>query len=93
MKRHVACFVEKAGFEPRTLGTKAERCDHCATHPHKPTVSVAERNNFLTQCAAAGASRSRETSTPRAVLVLCSELSDSASELLLSKFDFPAIDH
>ncbi len=21
MKRHVTCFVEKAGFEPRTLGT------------------------------------------------------------------------
>jgi hypothetical protein len=33
MKRHVACFVEKAGFEPRTLGTEAERQDHCATHP------------------------------------------------------------
>ncbi len=31
MKRHVSCFVEKAGFEPRTLGTKAERYDHCAT--------------------------------------------------------------
>ena len=22
MKRYVPCFVEKAGFEPRTLGTK-----------------------------------------------------------------------
>ncbi len=31
MKRHVTCFVEKAGFESRTLGTKAERYDHCAT--------------------------------------------------------------
>ncbi len=31
MKRHVTCFVEKAGFEPRTLGTKAERYDHCST--------------------------------------------------------------
>ncbi len=31
MKRHVPCFVEKSGFEPRTLGTKAERYDHCAT--------------------------------------------------------------
>ncbi len=33
MKRHVTCFVEKAGFEPRTLGTdsEAERYDHCAT--------------------------------------------------------------
>ncbi len=31
MKRHVTCFVEKAGFEPMTLGTKAERYDHCAT--------------------------------------------------------------
>ncbi len=31
MKRHVICFVEKAGFEPRTLGTKAERYDHCTT--------------------------------------------------------------
>ncbi len=26
-------FVEKAGFEPRTLGTKAERYDHCASRP------------------------------------------------------------
>jgi hypothetical protein len=33
MKRHVTCFVEKAGFEPRTLGTSAERYDHCATRP------------------------------------------------------------
>jgi hypothetical protein len=33
MKRHVTCFVEKAGFEPRTLGTKAKRYDHCATRP------------------------------------------------------------
>ncbi len=33
MKRHVTCFVEKAGFKPRTLGTKAERYDHCATRP------------------------------------------------------------
>jgi hypothetical protein len=33
MKRHVTCFVEKAGFEPRTLITKAERYDHCATRP------------------------------------------------------------
>jgi hypothetical protein len=33
MKRHVTCFVEKAGFEFRTLGTKAERYDHCATRP------------------------------------------------------------
>ncbi len=33
MKRHVTCFVQKAGFEPRTLGTKAERNDRCATRP------------------------------------------------------------
>jgi hypothetical protein len=33
MKRHVTCFVEKAGFEPRTLGTNAERYDHCAARP------------------------------------------------------------
>jgi hypothetical protein len=33
MKRHVTCFVEKALFEPRTLGTKVERYDHCATRP------------------------------------------------------------
>jgi hypothetical protein len=33
MKRHVTCFVEKAGFEPRTLGTKVERYDHCGTRP------------------------------------------------------------
>jgi hypothetical protein len=30
---HVTCFVEKAGFESRTLGTKVERYDHCATRP------------------------------------------------------------
>jgi hypothetical protein len=33
MKRHATCFVEKVGFEPRTLGTEAERYDHCATRP------------------------------------------------------------
>jgi hypothetical protein len=33
MKRHVTCFVKKAGFEPKTLGTKAERYDYCATRP------------------------------------------------------------
>jgi hypothetical protein len=33
MKRHVPCFMEKAGFEPRTLGTKAERYNHSATRP------------------------------------------------------------
>ncbi len=30
-KRHVMCVVEKAGFEPRTLGTGAERATNCAT--------------------------------------------------------------
>jgi hypothetical protein len=27
------CVVEKAGFEPRTLGTGAERATNCATAP------------------------------------------------------------
>jgi hypothetical protein len=40
MKRHVKCFVEKAGFEPRTLGTKAECYDHWATRPAKEYVLV-----------------------------------------------------
>ncbi len=31
--RHAPCFVEKAGFEPRTMGIKAECYDHCATRP------------------------------------------------------------
>jgi hypothetical protein len=31
--RHVMCVVEKAGFEPRTLGTGAERATNCATAP------------------------------------------------------------
>jgi hypothetical protein len=31
--RHVMCVVEKAGFEPRTLGTGAERATNCATSP------------------------------------------------------------
>ncbi len=31
--RHVMCLVEKAGFEPRTLGTGAERATNCATAP------------------------------------------------------------
>jgi hypothetical protein len=29
--RHVMCVVEKARFEPRTLGTGAERASSCAT--------------------------------------------------------------
>jgi hypothetical protein len=33
MRRHVTFFVEKAGFEPRTLETKAEHSNHCATRP------------------------------------------------------------
>ncbi len=37
MISHVTCFVEKARFEPRTLGTKVERYDHYATHPVKRT--------------------------------------------------------
>jgi hypothetical protein len=32
-QRHVLCFVEKAGLEPRTLGTEAERAANCATRP------------------------------------------------------------
>jgi hypothetical protein len=40
MKRHVTCFVEKAGFEPRTLGTKAERYDNCATRPVENTNNL-----------------------------------------------------
>ncbi len=48
MKRHVTCFVEKSGFEPRTFGIKAERYDHCATRPvvsglTYDTVPVPER--------------------------------------------------
>ena len=43
MKRHVTCFVEKAGFEPRTLGTKAERYDHCATRPVRESIGQARR--------------------------------------------------
>ncbi len=31
--RHVMCVVEKAEFEPRTLGTGAERATNCATAP------------------------------------------------------------
>ncbi len=43
--RHVMCVVEKAGFEPRTLGTGAERATNCATAPVKritPTILLAE---------------------------------------------------
>jgi hypothetical protein len=43
VKRHITRFVEKAGFEPRTLGTKAECYDHCATRRsgwiHAPSVN------------------------------------------------------
>ncbi len=35
----MTCFVEKAGFEPRTLGTKAERYNHCATRQVVITIS------------------------------------------------------
>ncbi len=31
-RRLVSCVGEKAEFEPRTLGTEAERADHCADH-------------------------------------------------------------
>ena len=31
--RHVMCYVEKAGFKPRTLGTGAERATNCASAP------------------------------------------------------------
>ena len=43
---HVMCVVEKAGFEPRTLGTEAERALNCATRP------VATRNTLgvCTKC-------------------------------------------
>jgi hypothetical protein len=32
-------LCEKAGFEPKTLGTKAERYDHCPTRPVKLSSS------------------------------------------------------
>ncbi len=32
-EQHVMCVVEKAWFEPRTLGTGAERASNCATAP------------------------------------------------------------
>ncbi len=46
MKRHATCFVGKAGFEPRTLGTKAERYDHCATRP-VDQFSMSKRRTML----------------------------------------------
>ncbi len=33
LNNHVTCLVEMARFEFRTLGTKAERYDYCATRP------------------------------------------------------------
>jgi hypothetical protein len=33
VNRHVMCVVKKAGFEPMTLGTRAERATNCATAP------------------------------------------------------------
>ena len=32
-ERHVTCFVEKVGIEPRTLGYQALRAANCATSP------------------------------------------------------------
>ena len=43
MKRHVPCFVKKAGCEPRTLVTKAERYDHCTTCPVGSSSSIGVR--------------------------------------------------
>jgi hypothetical protein len=40
MKRHATCFVGKAGFEPRTLGTKEERYDLCITRPVARSIQV-----------------------------------------------------
>ncbi len=54
MKRHVTCFVEKAGFEPKTLGTKAECYDPCATRPVRISFTpvtdacTARRRNLYT---------------------------------------------
>jgi hypothetical protein len=55
--------------------------------PEEQTHQQCQQRNEMVfrQCAGAGASRSRKTSTQRAVLALCSELSDSVSELLVSK--------
>ncbi len=47
MKRHVTCFVEKARFEPMTLGTKAERYDHCATRQVKGAEENQVERNVL----------------------------------------------
>ncbi len=41
--RHVMCIVEKAGFEPRTLGTGAERATNCATAPVAPVENIMGR--------------------------------------------------
>ncbi len=43
--RHVMCVVEKAGFEPITLGTGVERATNCATAPvhdlyYKPRKNI-----------------------------------------------------
>jgi hypothetical protein len=46
MKRHVTCFVEKAGFEPRTLGTKAECYDHCATSPVDLAIDSLQEDDY-----------------------------------------------
>ncbi len=55
MKRHVTCFAEKAWFEPRTLSTKADRYDHCATRPGKFSKYINKKNPHLSkkilQCA------------------------------------------
>ncbi len=38
------CVVEKAGFEPRTLGTGAERATNCATAPVLANKEMSDEN-------------------------------------------------
>jgi hypothetical protein len=40
---NMLCGKKKARFEPRTLGTKAERYDHCATRPVDATYQFKGR--------------------------------------------------
>ncbi len=42
--RHVMCVVEKAGFEPRTLGTGVERATNCATAPQSSLGTFLSEN-------------------------------------------------
>ncbi len=87
MKRHVTCFVEKGGFEPRTVGTKAERYDHCATS----RVWLLFYKTVISSAAAAGGCAARVTAVLEDNDALICELLELQMDMDCKKIDYYAL--